>query len=163
MNNYSTVEINIAKTFLAMAKNSIGAKMFQNFYGTINGKPKDLVKNGNLSCAFFISTLLHFFKLINDPHLTVMGLLKDMEASNWRKVRQPKIGDILIWEPVDFGSGINHAHVGIFIGQNKAISNNSKTGKPARHHFTFGTKSGQPKRRITAVYRHTTIEKVIKS
>jgi hypothetical protein len=154
MNNQSIVEINISKTFLTIAKNSIGTKMFQNFYGTINGKPKDLVKNGNLSCAFFISTLLHFFKLINDPHLTVAGLLKDMEASNWQKVRHAKIGDILIWEPVDFGSGINHAHVGIFVGQNKAISNNSKTGKPVRHHFTFGTKAGKPKRRIVTIYRH---------
>jgi hypothetical protein len=154
MNNQIKVNINIPRTFLVMAKNSIGTKTFQNFYGTINGKPKDLVKNGNLSCAFFVSTLLHFFKLINDPHLTVAGLIKDMESSEWTKVRNSKMGDILIWEPVDFGSGINHAHVGIFVGQNKAISNNSKTSKPVRHHFTFGTKAGKPKRRITAVYRH---------
>ncbi len=154
MNNQNIVEINISKTFLTMARKAIGITMFQNFYGAINGKSKDLVENGNLSCAFFVSALLHFFKLINEPHLTVSGLQKDMELSNWRKVRQPKIGDILFWEPINFGSGAKHAHVGIFIGKNKAISNNSKTGKPAFHHFTFGTKTGKPKRRIVAIYRH---------
>ncbi|MFZ6015621.1 MAG: hypothetical protein ACOYUZ_04700 [Patescibacteria group bacterium] len=155
MSKPAKVQVDLSASYLAMIKNSVGSKAYRNFYGAVDGKCRDLVQGGNLSCAFFVSGILNFFDLINDPHLTVAGLIKDLEKSGWKKVRKPKEGDVLIWEPVDFtGDGVKHAHVGFYLGNEKAVSNSWKSGTPIKHHCTFGVKAGKPKRRITAMYRH---------
>ena len=92
------IEPILFETYLATIKNSIGSKMFRQIYAKVNGKKKDITKNGELSCAYYTSSLLSIFKLIKDVHATVSGTIKDLEEFGWVEVNKPKIGAILVWE-----------------------------------------------------------------
>ena len=140
-------------TYIAIIKNSVGSKIFRNFYAEVDGKRTDIMKNGNLSCAWFVSSLLYLFKLMKDAHATVDGTIKDLKKSGWKKIKKPKIGSILIWEKIDFGNKDFHKHIGFYIGNNKAIStSNSKKGQPIIHNWTYGIKRNKPIRKVEAIF-----------
>jgi uncharacterized protein YycO len=142
-------------TYIAIIKNSVGSKMFRNSYAKINGRKTDILQNGNLSCAFFASSILVLFKLIKEIHGTVDGTVKDLEQSGWQKIAKPRIGSVIVWEKVDFGNKNFHKHIGFYIGNNKTISANSiKKGQPRVHHWTYGTKNNKPVRKIEAIFWH---------
>jgi len=128
------------ETYLAVIKNSIGSKLFRNLYIKINNKKIDATKNGMLSCAFFVSSILFLFKFIKEIHATVDSTIRDLKQSGWREIKKPTIGSILVWEEINFGKNDFHKHIGFYIGNNKAISNDYKSGKPIKHHFTFNNK-----------------------
>ncbi len=125
-------------TYLAVIKNSVGTKMFRNFYAYIDGQKKDIVNGGELACGFFVSSVLHNFKLISEPHLTVSGTEKDLQASDWQEIdtNNLKEGCVLIWGAEDF-DGETHKHIGFYIGNNLAISTDSKQGVVAEHAYNF--------------------------
>lgn len=129
------VEPLLKETYLAVIKNSVGTKMFKNLFAKVNSKKKDIVENGNLSCAFYASSILYLFKLIKDIHATVNGTIKDLEESGWTKIKTPKNGCVLVWAEKDFGNGGLHKHIGFYIGNSNAVSNNSKTGFPTCHNW----------------------------
>ncbi len=150
-------------TYIAVIKNSVGSKIFRNFYAEVDGKKIDITKNGNLSCAWFVSSLLYLFKLTKDVHATVDGMIRDLQQSGWKKIspkgeyasgeKRPKIGSILVWEKIDFGNKDFHKHIGFYIGNNKAISTNSfKKGRPVIHHWTYGIKRNKSVRKIEAIF-----------
>lgn len=141
-------------TYIAIIKNSVGSKMFRNSYAKINGKKTDILQNGMLSCAFFVSSTLFLFKLIKEIHGTVDGTVRDLEQSDWQKIAKPKIGSIIVWEKIDFGNKDFHKHIGFYIGNNKAIStsSNSKKGQPIIHHCTYGIKRNKPVRKVEAIF-----------
>ena len=140
-------------TYIAVVKNSVGSKMFRNSYAKINGKKTDILQNGMLSCAFFVSSILVLSKLIKEIHGTVDGTVKDLEQSGWQQIAKPKIGSVLVWEKIDFGNKNFHKHIGFYIGNNKAISTNSfKKRQPAVHHWTYGIKRNKPGRKVEAIF-----------
>lgn len=143
-------KVNIKKSYLAMAKNSIDSKSFQNLYlkNEQEGK-KEVLENGKLSCAFFVSFILHGFDLLKIPHATVSSLKEDMESSGWEKIKELKEGAILIWKKKK-----EHKHTGFYIGNNQAISNNYKKQVPIKHHVTFGKKSEPSYRKIETIFWH---------
>lgn len=130
----------IPDTYLAVIKNSVGSNLFRSLYAKVNGKRTDITGNGDLSCAFYVSSILLLFRFIKERHATVDSTVKDLEESGWKKIKKPKIGSIIVWEKIDFGNNNLHKHIGFFIGNNRAVSNSYKLGYPARHHFTFGGK-----------------------
>lgn len=141
----------ILETYLAIIKNSVKSKMFRNFYAKVNNKKTDIMKKGDLSCAFYVSSVLVLFQLINKIHATVDGLVEDLEKSGWREIKTKeklKIGDVLIWEEVVFKKNDKHKHIGFFMGNNRAISNSSRLRFPVEHHFTF-----RDKRKIEKIFR----------
>lgn len=127
----------ILDTYLSVIKNSVGSKMFRNFYAKVNGKRTDIMKNGELSCAFYVSSILALFEFIKEVHGTVASTVKDLKQSGWREIKRPKIGSILVWESMDFGKDGIHKHIGFYIGNNNAISNSEKFRYPKTHHWTF--------------------------
>lgn len=129
------VVLSITDTLLALAKNSIGSKTFRNIYFESKGDKKDLAENGNLSCAVFVSYLLYLLKLVQDTHITVGGTLNDMRKSGWIEIKEPQSGCVLVWEEKDFGKGGKHKHLGFYVGNGKAVSNNSKLGCPTQHRW----------------------------
>jgi len=134
-----------------MIQNSVGTKMYRSNF-MINGEGKtDITKDGELSCAFFVSSVLYHFGLLRSLHASVDGTVKDLEMSGWEKVREPKEGSILVW---DFETSKNgsHRHVGFYVGGDKAISNSSEKRAPEIHQLTFGEKRGVPVRKIVAMY-----------
>lgn len=124
-------------TYLAMVKNSLNSYAFKDVYGQINNKKKNITQNGDLSCAYFVSSILKLFDLTKNTHLTVDGTTSDLINSGWKKINLNKIsaGDIIIWQ-----EDKKHKHIGFYIGDNQAISNNSKSKKIKKHHYTFNNK-----------------------
>lgn len=127
----------IFDTYLAVIKNSVGSKLFRNFYARVNGKKMDIMRGGELSCAFYLSSVLSLFKLIKAVHGTVDSTVRDLQELGWKIIRKPKIGGVLVWDKVIYKNGETHKHLGIYIGHNQAISNSSKLGYPVKHHWTF--------------------------
>lgn len=127
------------ETYLATIKNSVGARIFRNFYALIGGKKQDIMKNGKLSCAFFVSSILRIFGLIKDIHGTVDGTVKDLKKSGWKVLRRPKTGSVLVWsKPND--SKTTHRHIGFYLGNYKAVSNSSTKMVPIVHRSNFNGK-----------------------
>lgn len=124
-------------TYISAIKNSVGSKTYRQIFAKVNGKKVDLTENGNLSCAYFVSSLLLIFKLINEVHATVSGTVRDLEKCGWAQIKKPKVGSILVWDKKDFGKGDLHSHIGFYIGKNEAVSNDSKKGVIEKHHFTY--------------------------
>ncbi len=151
---------------MAVIKNSVGSKMFRNSYAKVNGKKTDILDDGELSCAFFVSSILAIFPLFEllkyPPHATVEGTVKDLERSGWRKIpaaKEPQIGSIIVWEKKNFGKNDFHKHIGFYIGGKNAISNSLKKRTPIIHHWTYGEKNGRPVRKIEAVYWNKKLSK----
>ncbi len=123
----------LKETYLQMIKNSLGSKSFRNVYAIVNNKKTDITKNGDSSCALFVSSILVIFKLIKEMHVTVNGTIKDMRENGWQEIKKPKEGCILVWKEKETGE--KHKHIGFYIGDNKAISNSSKRGYPTKHNW----------------------------
>ncbi len=155
------MEIITYKNYLAMIKGSADSKMFRHSYAKDNGLVRDILENGEKSCAYYVSSLLKVFDLIAHQHATVEGTAKDLQKNGWREAKELKPGSVLYWEEkYFFKSKKRHAHLGFFTGQNKAVSNDEATGLIKKHHFTFGVdKKGNPKRRILKIFTHPLIEK----
>lgn len=148
------VEILQKDTYLTMIRSSLGTNLYRNLYALVGGMRADILKDGDLSCAFFVSSLLHQFSLIARPHATVAGLERDLKASGWKLAEMPVPGAVLIWESVPQTDGEVHAHSGFFIGGDVAISNSYKEKTPIEHHLTFGETAGKPARALSAIYVH---------
>ena len=133
--------------------------MFRHLYVLDDKKVKDILKNGRLSCAYYVSMVLKMFDLISQPHATVKGALRDMQKNGWRTTRQFKPGNVLVWEEKKFSDGETHQHLGFYLGKDKAISNSDQKSVPLVHHLTYGqTKDGQPKRKIIQMLTHRLIK-----
>lgn len=133
-------------TYMAVIGNSVGSKLFRNFYAEVNGKKTDIMRNGELSCAFYVSSVLALFKFIKNVHGTVDSTVKELQESGWKKIDNPKIGSVLVWEKMNFGDNDIHKHIGFFIGDTTAISNSCKVKHPIKHSWNF-----DGKRRVTMI------------
>jgi len=139
-------------TYLAVIKNSIGSRLFRNFYVRTGRDRIDILRNGELSCAFYVSAILYLFKLIKDIHTTVDSTVKDLQKSGWKVIKKPKVGSIIVWEKMDFGDGEIHKHIGFYVGKGKVISNNYKFGCPIEHKWIF------PKRKVEMIFWNPRLE-----
>lgn len=146
--NKPSVEILQQETYLALIKNSLDSHLWKEMYASVNGIRQDIMRNGDLSCAFFVSSILKLCDLVPQLSVTVHGLVKQLETLGWPQVSETTPGDILIWETIIDERGEKHSHVGFFIGDDQAISNNAKLGCPQEHHWTF-----DDSRKVTAIYR----------
>ena len=134
------IERLVFETYLTVINNSVGSKMFRNFYMKVSGKKTDVMKNGGLSCAFFVSSVLAIFGFIKGIHGTVEGTVRDLKKSGWKEIKKPRIGSVLVWEEKIDKSGEAHKHIGFYIGNDMAISNSSKQKAPAAHQWEFNGK-----------------------
>ncbi len=142
------MEILTYQNYLRTIRTSRGSRMFQRLYVLENNKKKDILKNGQLACAYYVSSILKIFDLISQPHTTVKSTLKDILKNNWRETKKLKPGNIIIWE-----NKKNHLHIGFYLGKNRAISHCYETKKPSIHHYTYGQK-----RKIIQVLTHEIIK-----
>lgn len=143
----STIRIDQRATYLAAIKNSVGSKQFRNLIADVDGKTTDLMENGRLACAFYASWILLHFGLIEEAHATVKSTVKDLREHGWTDAKEPKEGDVLVWEATfEHDPNEPHEHIGFYIGNERAVSNSSKLGEIIEHHWTF---EGQ--RPVTAI------------
>ncbi len=135
-----------------------GNYMFQNKYALVDGVEHDILDGGALSCSFFLSGVLYVNKLIKDMHTNMLGLEKDLEASGWQQVTELREGALLVWEarpPVKERSWEpTQLHAGIYIGNERAVSNGSNTTlMPEEHHYTY-----DGARKISRIWWHPELE-----
>jgi hypothetical protein len=142
-------------TYLKAVQNSVGSNLFRNQYYRIKGRVVDVLEDGDLSCATYVTTILYIFDLIQDRHTTVNGTVEDIQKSGWYEIKKPKKGALILWgfKKKDDGTQGKHRHVGFYINPQTAISNSSDTRVVAQHHPTFGKfSSGEVRRDILAYY-----------
>ena len=133
------VRIKKLKSLLAIIKNSVknDSYMFRNLYADKDGEEVDILENGIVSCAAFVSAVLLNLELIKKPHATVSGMEKDLIESGWHEIHENKPGAVVIWEKVMFDDKKEHRHLGFCTSADEAISNSTSEGFPRRHHITY--------------------------
>lgn len=153
--NSSKPELEIFRSYRAAIENSVDSNFYRNLYFRINGTSIDVLDDGDLSCAFFVTTILYLFGLITERHTTVVSTVEDMRASGWYEIKEPRAGAIIHWgyKKNDDGTQGKHHHVGFYIDTEHAISNDSPSRVVAVHHPTYGTfPDGEARRDILAYY-----------
>jgi hypothetical protein len=138
--------------YLEFARATAGSKMFRHLYFGQGKKRVDILDNGRLSCAFFISGVLTMFGLIGAVHTTVDGTIRDLVGSGWKKIKRPKTGSVIFWAPRKYRNGETHGHIGFYLGGGKAISNSSEKKAPAVHAWDF--------RPVEAIFWHNRASKL---
>ena len=88
------VELNRFKNYMLMVHRSVGSDLFRNLYASVDGEETDILRDGILSCAYFVSSVLFHCKLIDDLHTTVRGLESNLQRSGWNKIEEPKAGSV---------------------------------------------------------------------
>ena len=144
-------------SYLKTIENSLGSKLFRNLYFQQKGQKTDILQDGNLSCAVFVSWILRNFYLIKNVHSTVRGAVKDLKKSGWHRIKKPKKGAVLVWEEKRGKTGL-HKHLGFYTAKNTAISNSSEKKKPIQHHWTYGPKNGKNYRRVIEIWWHKKLD-----
>lgn len=141
-------------SYIKMIKNSVGSRVYRSLYFKVKRNPWDVLGNGNLSCAYFVSTILRHFDLIKDWRTSVDELVAEMKKNGWRPIKKPKIGSVIVWGSRYFSdSGERHGHIGFYIGNGWAVSTSSKKRCPVIHHWKKEP-TGKRKRKITKILWH---------
>lgn len=143
------------KSLLVILENSIKGGdnyFFKNLYAkNDHGEEVDILEDGKNSCAVFVSWILLALGLTKTGHATVEGTVKDLLQSGWYEINELKPGAVLLWEKaVGKYDGLLHSHIGFYVGNNEAISNDSQgRGFPWKHPFDYnGT------RKVEKIYWH---------
>lgn len=148
-------------SYLSFIQNSVGSGVFKNRYYKIKGQVIDVTVDGDLSCAEYVSNVLCVFGLIDERHTTVKATIESLKDAGWRTISSPRAGAIIWWgfKKKDNGTQGKHHHVGFYIDQETAISNDSDTRVIASHHPTYGTlENGEPRREILKYFWHDALE-----
>jgi hypothetical protein len=118
------------KNYLATINALPDSQLFRHLYAVDeDGKEQDIADDGNLSCAYVVSTVVHVFGWIDRPHATVKSTVTALEKSGWRETKAPRPGDIVYWP---LGETENE-HIGFCIDDKTAISNNCQAHAPKKH------------------------------
>jgi len=144
------------KNYLTTIKKSENSEMFRHIFVLDNNEEKDLLKDGQLSCAYYVSCILKIFNLIDpniSPHATVGGTLKNMKDNGWIRTKELKPGNVLVWEEKQQSNGNLHYHLGFYLGNEKAMSHRDEKRLPIIHHYTYNNE-----RKIVEILTHEIIK-----
>lgn len=124
------MDIDRSRTLIALITGSIDGQTWRHLYDTDSN---DLLEDGDLSCAFFVSSILLTAGLINSAHATVNGCRRDLQSSEWQLTESPRPGDVIVWP-----AGANgHQHIGFYLDASTAVSNSSTIRSPQRHSLDY--------------------------
>lgn len=149
--------LEVFRSYIRTVENSVGSNIFRNLYFRINGRAIDVLEDGDLSCANYVTAILYLFDLVGERHTTVVSTVEDLSKSGWYEIQKPRKGAVILWgyKKKDKGTQGKHRHVGFYIDKETAISNSSSKRIVARHHPTFGTfPNGEARRDILVYYWH---------
>jgi hypothetical protein len=123
----------------------------------------DVLNDGELSGAWYVSFILSAFTLIDNPHVTVDSTIKDMEKNGWYERKDSLPGSVVVWEPVKYPEDEDsHKQIGFLIdrGPNEnAVSHSFKTRSPKRHLIEpIDEKVAPEGRKITKIFWHPKLD-----
>lgn len=145
------------RNLLLSVKNSIGSQVWRSY---LDKNGVDILKDGDLSCAYYFSSILLMHGLIDRVHYRVDGTLQALEKAGWVEISKVREGCLVVWDAVH-ENGEHHMHVGFYIGDGQAISNRSSLGMPGEHplHYTGLDKDGVKKKApIIFIYWHPALD-----
>lgn len=119
------------KTMIATARAAVGSTMFQHMYvrDKQTREEHDTMQGGELSCAFFVSSILCMFGLLDDSaHSTIATTLAKMKERGWYEIDEPIAGAVVHWPANDVSD-----HLGIYVGDNRYVSNSYARRTPIEH------------------------------
>ena len=143
------MQLLVKQTLLAQCRGAIGSRQFQELWFDVNGETKNIVEGGSHSCAYFLSSILHNLSLITAVHATVSSTVRDMEQNGWTKIELPEDGAVVLWDVFE-----GHQHLGVYVGNEQAISNSSEALTPQQHDWRYRNDEGVEKRKVLAIYTH---------
>lgn len=144
-----TVKKLVLESYLAMVRDSLGARVWQHYYCEIEGVRQDIMDGGSNACAWFVSGILVMHRLIGSSHATVASTVKDLEESGWLHSKQPQPGSIILYEALSFEDGSSHTHLAIYLGDDRAVSTSYADAVPKEHDWRYRD-SGE--RAVAAIY-----------
>lgn len=127
------MQVDIRKNYLIKIEASVGSALFKNLYITQRDQSVDVAKDGELSCAIHVSSILALSGLIDGPHATVGTTLKEMNEAGWQLSDNPAVGAVMYWPAGDDG----HEHIGFWLSRGKVISNSAIKRVPVIHNETM--------------------------
>jgi len=146
------------ETYMAMILGSIDSDQYRTLYIRLpDGSLIDVIKDGDLACAFFVSSVLTLCGLTDDGvHTTVDETIRDLEKSGWRRSSVPRVGSVVVWKKRQCTDGQYHRHIGFSIGDGEVVSNNAITGRPKRHPLIERDIVGEIVRSVECFYWYPT-------
>ena len=144
------------ESYLAMIKNSPGTQMFRSVIALYDGKEQDVLRDGELSCAYFVSSVLRLFDLVSGKHVVVASTIEDMRERGWVRLEDGDIrpGAVVLWKSKRYADGEEHAHIGFALGKGKAVSTSATWGEVVKHRM--GWLRGI--RHVEALYWHPKLD-----
>lgn len=147
------------ETYLAMIFGSVESNQYRHLYVRTRSGPEDVIGNGDLACAYFVSSILTLFRLTKGRvHTTVNETIRDLEMSGWKKIPSPRPGCIVVWGKKLRRRGPGHRHIGFFVGDDSVVSNNAALGSPKLHLLFERDDLGRPIRKVESYYSHPRLE-----
>ncbi len=134
----SNIEILKKKTYIKAIENSVGSKIFNSIFVRFkdSGEEKDILDDGDASCAYFVSGILAIFQLMDRPHATV-GTVQKLLAENkeWKivDVNEIEAGDVIFWKKITYENGDSNAHAGFALSDLEAVSTDYRTRMVFKH------------------------------
>lgn len=148
------IKLDLFRSYLAMIKNLAGTRMFKQTWFVVDGRARDITRDGEVSCAVVVSAILFHFGLIKSVHATVSGTIDDLRRSGWRQIKKARPGAVALWAPRKFSNGEIHEHVGFVLDSRTAVSNDYTQRRPIRHHLTYGPRGSRRYRRVVSYWWH---------
>lgn len=151
------MEILKKESYVKMIENSIGNKLFNSIIvREKDGTIKDLLNDGEYSCALFVSSILFLHSLTQKNRSTVNNLEKDLSENPLFKISNEnniEAGDVLFWESVTYEDGSQNRHVGFAISNAEAISTNYIEKCVVKHPITKEIENTGTIRKIEKIFR----------
>lgn len=133
MHKKPRVELLLEDSYVSAILKSEKARLFQNLFARVDGKHCDILAGGELSCAFFVSSILLLFGLIRRKHANVDSTVAAMRRVGWREIAKPRRGAVVVWGLHTVTKGEPHKHIGFCLGAGEALSNSYFKKVPIRH------------------------------
>ncbi len=156
----SETKVDQLKTLLYRIEASLGSPIFRSVFAQVDGVEKDLTRDGQASCAVYVSGLLVWAEKLERVRATVTSLEGGLIEAGWTKTNERIPGAVIIWEAAAQAGGELHEHAGFIVSETEAVSHSDKELCPVRHHVTYSEKSdGEPVRKIKTLYIHSELHK----
>lgn len=127
------LELLLFDSYITAVEKSVGSRFFQSVFAKVKGRKEDILRGGELSCAFFVSSLLLLFGLISRKHANVDSTLRSLRRCGWHDIARPKRGAVIVWGIKDFAKGDSHKHIGFCLDGRTALSHSFYKKTPVQH------------------------------
>lgn len=126
-------------SLIAVVRGAVGTDMFRSLYVAGGSGPMDVLEDGRLSCAFFVSSVLN---------AVVEKTIAKMGEAGWVLAEVASLGCVTRWPILD-----SNEHIGFCVANDTFVSNSSSLRSPQIHGSSL-----PDGREPIAYYRHPVLD-----